>query len=106
MIPTNCKVQEIDLDLWGPHNPLLLLEKYTLAYYSTNSPENHVFSYFKVSINSLTPSNPSYHKFKKPAEKSFDIYKLIEGENSLIQYLKTFVTKKLSISAMRLYIYI
>lgn len=76
-----------------------------LAYYSMNSLENHEFSYFKVRMSSLTLLSSSYYELKKLVEKSLDVYKLMEEENSLAQYIKTSVMREVSILAIRFHIY-
>lgn len=71
-----------------------------------NLPKNYRFSYFKARISSSIPLRFSYYELKKPVENISDTYKLTLGENSLIQYSKTSTTRKASILAVRLRIYI
>ncbi len=76
-----------------------------LACFLTNLFINHGYCFFKAKTNSLTLLNSNYPRLKHVG-KNLDVYKQIAGENSLVLYLKTFVMKKTSPSAMRHLIYI
>lgn len=71
-----------------------------MAYFLINLFINYKFFYSKVKINYLIPLSFGYHVLKKLVKKNLDIYKLIVEKNLLVQYLKTFVIKKILLLAI------
>lgn len=94
MTLTTHKPKKMYLDLCGPHNLVLLLEKIYISLFLMNSHVNHRFCSSGAKKSSLIPSNSSYYALKL-IKRNLNAYKsMIEGNLSLLPS-KAFIKRKI-----------